>query len=348
MKIAAQDLEKLTAQIFTAAGCQPQEAERVARRLVDANLVGHDSHGAIRIKTYVEWLQAGLLVAGQTLEIVLENAVLAVVDGRSGFGQTIGEQAVQLGIEKCRKQGVSAIALRHCGHLGRIGDWPEMAARAGIISLHFVNTSGKGLLVAPFGGIDRRMSANPIAAGVPVAGREPIVLDISCCTVAEGKIRVALNKGIQLPDGCVIDGDGKPCTDPRTFYEAPGAILPFGGHKGYGLGIIVELLAGALTGGDCTNPVNSTRLHNGMFSIYLDPDHFAKQEELHAEMNRFIEYVKSSRTATPDGEILMPGELEVRNRRSRLLHGIDLDDTTWQQIMSLAGQLNVVYPFDVR
>jgi len=339
MRIAAAELRALTSRIFAAGGCSAEEADRIAWHLVEANLVGHDSHGVIRIKPYMEWLRAGLVIPNQTAKVLFQNDVLAVVDGRSGFGQTIGEQAVQLGLDKSARHGVAVIALRHAGHLGRIGDWPEMAARAGKLSLHFVNTSGKGLLVAPFGGIERRMSANPIAAGVPIEGRDPIVLDISCCTIAEGKIKVAFNKGIPLPEGCVIDSQGQPSTDPKAFYEEPGAILPFGGHKGYGLGIIAEMLAGALTGGDCTNPKNSERLHNGMLSIYLAPDFFAPHDELQTEIIRFVDYVKSSRTTAPNGEVLMPGELEARTRASRLREGIELDETTWGQIRSVAESL---------
>jgi uncharacterized oxidoreductase len=341
MKVTAERLTHIASEIFAKSGCSAAEAACIARHLVDANLVGHESHGVIRIKPYIEWLRAGLVVPDQSASIVFENEVIAVPDGASGFGQTIGEQAVRIGVEKAAKLGVSVIALRRSGHLGRIGDWAEMAAQAGMLSLHFVNTSGKGLLVAPFGGIERRMSANPIAAGVPVDGRDPIVLDISCCTIAEGKIRVALNKNVPLPEGCVIDAQGQPCTDPKAFYEQPGAILPFGGHKGYGLGIIAEMLAGALTGGDCTNPKNAERLHNGMLSIYLEPDFFARHDALQAEIGRFVDYVKSSKTVTPDGEILMPGELESRNRVARLRDGVHLDDTTWQQIRSIAGELGI-------
>jgi len=341
MRIEPRKLIDIASRIFAAAGCSEEEAARIGRHLVEANLVGHDSHGVIRIKTYIEWLQAGLVVANQTMEVVSQNNVMAVIDGKSGFGQSIGEQAVQLGIDKCAKQGVSAIALRHVGHLGRIGDWPQMAAEAGKFSLHYVNTSGKGLLVAPFGGKERRLSANPIAAGVPVEGRDPIVLDISACMIAEGKIKVALNKGVQLPEGCIIDAEGQPSTDPKTFYEDPGAILSMGAHKGYGLGIIAEMLAGALTGGDCTNPKNSERLHNGMLSIYLDPSFFADNAELNAEMNRFIDYVKSSAPVTPGGDILMPGEIEARNRAERSANGIELDDNSWQQISETATSLGV-------
>src|SRR5437660_5870938 len=202
MNIRPDRLCRLTAAILRAAGCDPAEADRIASHLVEANLVGHDSHGVIRVPSYVRWLREGKVLANRTAEIVFENEAIAVLDGRFGFGQTIGEQAVRLGIAKAERHGVAVIALRNTGHLGRIGDWPLLAAEAGKLSLHFVNTTGAGILVAPFGGINRRLSANPIAAGVPVTGRAPIVLDISACTIAEGKIRVALHGGAAVPDGC--------------------------------------------------------------------------------------------------------------------------------------------------
>src|SRR4029077_4149278 len=202
MKLPHERLRNLTSAIFRAAGCSPGEAERIATHLVEANLVGHDSHGVIRVSTYVQWLRAGKVLADRTIQVVFENDVIAILDGQFGFGQTIGEQALRLGIEKSTRHGVAVIALRNSGHLGRIGDWPLMAARAGKLSLHFVNTSGAGILVAPHGGINRRLSANPIAAGVPVAGGSPLILDMSACTIAEGKIRVALNKGVPVPENC--------------------------------------------------------------------------------------------------------------------------------------------------
>lgn len=337
MKLNHDRLRQLTAVIFRQAGCQPAEAERVADHLVEANLVGHDSHGVIRLATYVQWLRTGKVLAGRILQVVFENETIAVVDGQFGFGQTIGEQAVRLGIEKSARHGVAVIALRNSGHLGRIGDWPLLAARAGKLSLHFVNTTGAGILVAPHGGINRRLSANPIAAGVPIAGGSPLLLDISSCTLAEGKIRVALNKGVPVPEGCIIDAAGRPTTDPRVFYaDPPGAILSIGGHKGYGLAFLCEVLAGALTGGGCSNPRNADRIINGMLSIYLDPSMFQSEAGFAAEVNRFIAWVKSSAKATPDGEILVPGEIEERTKAHRLRDGIDVDETTWSQVLATA------------
>ena len=347
MTIRHDRLAALSATIFEAAGCAPDEGRRVAERLVEANLVGHDSHGVIRIPTYVQWLGDGKVFANKSLEVVLESEAVAVVDGQFGLGQTIGEQAMRLGIEKSTKHGVSVIALRNSGHLGRIGDWAEMAARAGKISLHFVNTSGAGNLVAPFGGIERRLSANPIAAGVPDADGEPIILDMSACTIAEGKIKVAFNRGATVPDGCLIDANGDPTNDPRVFYGDPkGAILPIAGHKGYGLGIIIEMLAGALTGGSCTNPANSSRVVNGMLSIIIDRGFFGADEAFFTEVKRYVGYVKSSRLVAENGEILMPGDIERRNKTQRSENGIELDEVTWGQIRETCQRLKIERQFD--
>ena len=335
-------LRRIVSDLFAAAGCRPAEHERIAHYLVEANLVGHDSHGVIRVPTYIDWLRAGKVVPNQALAIVFENDALAVVDGQFGFGQVMGEQAMKLGIAKAGLQGVAVVALRNSGHLGRIGDWAEMAAHAGKVSLHFVNTSGGGILVAPFGGSQRRLSANPIAAGVPVKSGPPIILDISTCTVAEGKIKVAFNKGTKVPDGCLLDAEGNPTNDPKAFYAVPpGAILPVGGHKGYSLSVIAEVLAGALSGGSCSH-FGVDRVANNMLSIIFDPTFFQSAGKFSEEIDAFITHVKSSRTVMPDGEILMPGEPEARTRARKLREGIEIDDTTWGQIVATGESLGVL------
>jgi len=341
MKIQHDRLRKLTTAIFTAAGCHEAEAERISHYLVEANLAGHDSHGVLRIPSYVDWLRTGKVYANKVIKVVFENEVIAVVDGEFGFGQSLGEQAMKLGITKSERHGVAVVALRNSGHLGQIGAWALMAARANRISIHFVNTSGAGILVPPHGGISRRISANPIAAGIPVENGSPLVLDISTSTIAEGKIRLALNKGVPVPDGCLIDAQGRPTNDPKVFYgNPPGAILPFGGHKGYGLAMIAEMLAGALTGSSCSNP-NATRVVNGMLTIILSPRFFLSEEEFHQEARRFIDYVRSSEKVSPDADILMPGELEERTRRQRMRDGIEVDETTWKQIIETCRALKI-------
>jgi uncharacterized oxidoreductase len=345
MKIPAKDLREFVTQIFVAAGCNQAEADCIAEHLVEANLVGHDSHGVIRVSYYTTWLSEGKVYANRDLTTLFENDSMALVDGQLGFGQSIGKQVMKLGIEKCDQQGVSVIALRNSGHLGRIGHWAEMAVRANKLSLHFVNTSGLGMLVAPTGGINRRLSANPVAVGIPVLNGNPIIFDISTSVVAEGKLKVALNKNVPVPDGCIIDAEGKPTNDPKEFYgPPPGAILPFGGHKGYGLGIVAEILAGALTTSGCSVP-NATRLEQGMLTIIIDPARLSALDVFSDEVSRFVEFVKSSETVTPDAEILVPGDIERRNRQQRLLDGIELDENSWKQLCDTANLLEVSPPF---
>jgi uncharacterized oxidoreductase len=341
MFISQGGLVRIVEDVFAALGSRPEERHRVARYLVEANLVGHDSHGVIRVPAYVDWVRAGKVVVNQETKIVFENDVIAIVDGQFGFGQVMGEEAMRIGIAKAARHGVSVVALRNSGHLGRIGDWAEMAANEGHVSLHFVNTSGGGILVAPFGGNQRRLSADPIAAGVPVAGGAPIILDMSTCTIAEGKVKVALHKGTTVSDGCLVDSDGRPSNDPKTLYGPPaGALLPLGGHKGYGLGVVAEILAGALGGGSCSH-FGVDRVANNMLSIILEPKVFSSNDAFTDEVSRFIAHVKSSRTVTPDDEILMPGEPEARTRARRLREGIEIDDTTWSQLLATARSLDV-------
>ncbi len=343
MTIRSNDLAALIAAVFGNAGSSEQEAETIARRLVEANLAGHDSHGAIRVPAYVEWVEAGTLIPNQSISTVFENDAAAVVDGNFGFGQVVGEQAVALGIEKCAAFGLSMVGLRNAGHVGRVGDWAIQAAGAGLLSMHFVNTSGGGILVAPWGGTDRRLSANPIAAGIPAPGRAPLIVDMSTCVIAEGKIRVARNKGAPVPEGAILDGAGRPTTDPERFYaDPPGAILPIAGHKGYVLSVLVEALAGALTGGGSSHPGNpaADRVSNGMLSIFIDPATVAG-EAFGNDIERLVAWTKTARKAEGVTEILMPGDPENRMRAERLANGIPLDDTTLEQLAGAARKVGV-------
>ncbi|HMO83290.1 MAG TPA: malate/lactate/ureidoglycolate dehydrogenase [Lacipirellulaceae bacterium] len=334
-------LRSVVAQIFGAGGSNAHESERLAHYLVEANLAGHDSHGVIRVTYYVDYVRRGQIQVNQRAVVVHETDCMLVVDGGSGFGQVVGEDAMQLTATKCAQSGVCVVAIRNCGHLGRIGDWPMLLAQQGMASLHFVNTTGYGILVAPFGGIDRRLSANPIAAGIPRSGAAPIILDISTAAIAEGKLKVARNKGASAPDNCLIDAQGQPTNDPNAFYaEPPGAILAFGGHKGYGLGLIAEIMAGALTGSGCSRP-GAERLLNGMLSIAIDPQRIPREFDFTAEIESFIAYVKSSRPTRPGQLILVPGELEEQTRAERTRDGVPLDGATQKALRATMKRLSL-------
>jgi len=356
--VPAPTLERFIADIFAAAGCAPDEAARISYHLMGANLTGHDSHGVIRTPRYVQWLQEGKVLPGQSLTIVNESPTHAVVDGNFGFGQTIGPLAVDLGIAKAKSVGMAAIALRCSGHIGRIGDWAERAAAQGLLSIHFVNVS-EGELVAPFGGVDRRFSTNPVCIGVPAQGDEPmLLLDMATSLVAEGKVLVASNGGKPLPEGSLISPDGVRSTNPEVLYgpltplaprdpaKGDGALRAFGEHKGSGLAFMCEILAGVLTGGATSGPIpggKRGRISNGMFSIYIDPAHFGATD-FAAKAAEYAQYVKASRPEVAGNEVLVPGEPEARTRADRLANGVPLQVDTWNALRAVGESLGVAAP----
>jgi len=346
-------LRALVGDTFIAAGCSPEEAGRIAHYLTESNLSGHESHGVLRVPRYLHWLHDGRILRNQEISIISDNDVLAVVDGNFGFGQTIGPQAVRLGLEKVKHTGLAMVALRNSGHLGRIGDWAEMAAADGMISIHFVNTSGLGLLVAPFGGAERRMSTNPVCIGIPDPGGESLILDFATSVVAEGKVLNALGGGKPLPEGSLIDGDGTLSTDPALIYgvqdstqpldvrSGSGAICAMGAHKGSGLSFMCEVLAGALTGSGCSRP-GMQRLSNGMLSIYVAPDFLTAESNFADELRNYVAFFRSAAPAAVGGEVLCPGEPETRNRARRSVEGVPLPASTWQSLLDAAEQSGVV------
>jgi uncharacterized oxidoreductase len=343
-RFAANELAAIAARVFAAAGSNAEEARLIADHLVEANLVGHDSHGVIRIKKYVDWAKAGQVLSNRHVGIVADRGAALLLDGACGYGQVIGCEAMALAAERCARFGFAVVALRNSGHLGRIGAWPEQLAAAGYVSFHFVNTSGFGILVTPHGGSDRRLSANPLAAGAPVQGGAPLILDIATSVIAEGKIQVARNKGEKIAPGQILDGGGRPTDDPERFYAKPlGAILPFGGHKGSGLSVFCEIIAGSLTGGFASNPAAPTarRLLNNMTSLVFDPAAFGGNDFFAGDLARLIEWAKASPPLVPGGAVLLPGEIERVTRQKRLAEGIPLDRETIAQIKAAATSLAV-------
>jgi uncharacterized oxidoreductase len=346
VSIAPQRLKDYVASVFRAAGSEPDEAEVVADHLVEANRAGHDSHGVMRVYKYVDWVKAGQVVPNRHAGIVVDRGAMVLVDGGFGYGQVIGREAMAIGAERARAHGFAVVSIRNAGHLGRIGAWAEQLADAGLASFHFVNTSGFGILVAPHGGSDRRLSANPLAAGVPVAGGRPLILDIATSVVAEGKIQVMKNKGEQLAPGLVVDGAGRPTTDPAAFYaDPPGAIFPFGGHKGSGLSVFCEVLAGSLSGGFASNPQSPTagRLVNNMLTLAFDPAAFGGTDFFAADVHRLIDWAKASRPIEPGGAVLLPGEIEDRMRVERR-DAIPIDGETFHKIVAAGESVGVPAP----
>jgi hydroxycarboxylate dehydrogenase B len=348
--IKVENLINFVAEVFSHSESSPEEARRIATYLTTANLTGHDSHGVIRVPVYIRWKTMGSVVPNQTAEVVVDTPSLAVVDGKFGYGQTVTPQAVKIGIEKCRKAGLAAVALRNAGHIGRVGDWAEMAAAEGLVSVHFVNAAGS-LLVAPFGGVQRRFSTAPYCVGIPRQGQDPIVLDFATSIVAEGKVLVSSRGGKKLPKGALIDSDGTLSEDPAVLYGAysaegardhtkgTGAIRAFGEHKGSGLAFICELLGGALTGTGATS--SGRRFANGMLAFYVDPKVVDTSNFFDGEISRYVDFIRETKPVAGVDSVLIPGDPERKMRAERTKNGVPLPDDTWAAIVNTAREVGV-------
>ena len=345
MLIGERQLRGVVAEIFRRGGSENQEAELVAGHLVDANLAGHDSHGVGLIPKYVEDLRADLLKPNVSATLVKDSGAVMLFDGGRGFGARIAREVMTQGIERCRETGVLLVVLRGAHHIGRVGAYGEQSIAAGLVSIHFVNVNDHIPLVAPFGGSEARYSTNPFCVAMPGSPRTPpILLDMATSQVAFGKVKVAYNKGKSVPEGSLLDASGRPTTDPRAMFTDPrGAMLPVGEHKGSGLALVCELLAGVLSGRGTMQP-GTPRLGgiiNNMLTVIIDPARLVDESWLHAELDAMVEYVKSSRRLDPDTPVLVAGEPEQGSREQRSRDGIPMDDTTWEEILVAAESLGV-------
>ena len=325
--------------IVAAAGSSSEEAARVASNLVEANLRGHDSHGVGMVPRYIDAVLEGGLAVNAHVAVRQDSGALLTLDGQRGYGQVIGAEAMALGAARAKEHGVCVVGLAHSHHLGRIGHWAEQCVAEGLVSIHFVNVLARPI-VAPFGGRDARLGTNPFCVGIPRPGKEPVILDFATSKIAQGKTRVAYNKGEPIAAGTIIDNHGEPTTDPRyTVIEPTGALLPFGEHKGAGLALICELLGGALAGGATAAPITDGRRQvlNSMFSILVDPARLGTAANLAAEMEAFVAFATASPPAAGVERVRTPGEPERETRAARLRDGVPVDAVTWAEIVA-AGE----------
>lgn len=339
--------ESLTATahaVLRAAGCADEEATIVAEHLVAANLAGHDSHGVGMLPSYVDFLNRGLFIANQTPAVVREQGAVIVTDARRGMGQHMAKRALDLAIPRARELGACVLALRESAHIGRIGAYAEYCAAAGLASTHFVNVVDHPPVVAPYGGSDGRFTTNPFAAALPGEnGPEPL-LDMATSTIALGKARVAHNRGVPVPEGTLLDKQGRPTTDPEALIERKeGALTAFGLHKGSGLAIMCELFAGALSGGRTIQPDHERHgsILNNMISIVMDPAAFGDPAAIRREARAFADYVKGSPPAPGVEAVLLPGEPEHRARAERAAAGVAVEDRTIAQIREAGASVGL-------
>jgi uncharacterized oxidoreductase len=343
----APELTEFATRLFIDAGVPGDEARVVSESLVGANLRGHDSHGVMRVPQYIDFVEKGIYRTGVALEVEHETPAVVTCDGQWGFGQVQAHRLVDLIVPKAQALGISAGSARDCGHIGRLGEYAEKAAEAGLILIATVNNNGAGQRVAPPGGIEPRLGTNPLCAAVPTAG-DPVVLDFGTSVVAEGKVRVYNINKRPVPEGWLLDPQGRPTTDPSVLYNPPlGSILPMGGaqaYKGFGLGLVLDMLAGGLSGGRSSHPGAPPAKGNNVLFLALDPARFAGRDALLREATVVAEYVRDTPRAPGVDTILLPGDPERRTLERRSAEGIPIEEAHWAKLCEVATRLGTAVP----
>jgi uncharacterized oxidoreductase len=341
--VKADKLTEVVRSIVKAGGSTDREAELVSTNLVEANLKGHDSHGVGMIPRYIESMKEGGLTVNAHVSVVMDAGVMLTLDGNQGYGQVMGYEAMELGAERARRNGVCVLGLSNAHHIGRIGHWAEQCIGHGLVSIHFVNVRSRPI-VAPFGGSDARHGTNPFCVGIPRPGKDAIVLDFATSMIAQGKTRVAHNKRVELAPGTIIDNEGRPTVNPRYTVIPPfGAILPFGEHKGSGLALVCELLGGAMSGGKTwVGPADNRRqVINGMFSILVDPQKMGTGENLAREMEAYVAWHTASPPVPGVDHVKIAGEPERQWKKQRLAEGVPVDPNTWEEIIGAGAKVGL-------
>ena len=351
--LQAPALETLVAGILRGCGSSQAEARAVAETLVLANLSGHDSHGVGMVPRYVDAVLQGGLQPNAAVKVNLDIGTMLALDGQRGFGQVVGEQAMQMALERARAHGSCIMTLGNAHHLGRIGHFAEMAVAQGLVALHFVNVLSRPI-VAPWGAADGRFGTNPCCIGIPLKGREPFVLDFATSRVAQGKMRVAHNQGRQVAPGTLIDEHGRATTDPGVVVVPQGngllgALLTFGEYKGYGMAVACELLGGALSGGGTwhrpTDP-DVRAVVNGMLTVLIDPERLGTRGAFDQEAPAFVDWLRSGPVAQGFDGVQLAGDPERAARAQRRLEGIDIDPQTWQELVVAGHKVGFTVPAD--
>lgn len=346
-RIDAKKLEEFAVALLHAGGATEEEAAVIGRSLVEANLSGYDSHGVMRIPYYVNNVVKEETISDAPLTVIRQSDCHLVADANWGFGRVQAGRLLEALIAKAHAHGMGVGTLIHASHIGRLGEYCELAAAEQLVSIMMVNTHGATRRVAPPGGIAPRLGTNPLAMGAPHPDG-PIVLDFSTSATAEGKVRVKKISGEPCPEGWLLDSSGQPTTDPNTLYaNPPGTILPMGGsqtYKGFGLSLLIEIFAGALSGGLCARETPETPNGNCVFMMVADPEHFGGCEYFTVEVAKLTDFIRGCPRAPGVDRILLPGDPERMQREDRLANGVPLDDENLAQLLELAQTLTLPPP----
>jgi len=335
-RITVNELREFCKKIYVKAGASEEEAKIVVDQLIQANLYGHDSHGILRTIEYCDYIKRGIIKTNVEPVVVKENAFALVMDGRWGFGQVAVYRAMKKVISKAKKKGVGIATVFNCNHCGMLGYFTSMASRENMIGFAAANSVA---MVAPYGSRERILGTNPISISIPAKKYKPFLLDFATSVVSGGTIELARARKEKIPLGWLINDEGKPTTNPEDYEahkeEKHGALLPFGGYKGSGICMAIEIICGILARGG----ISKTTTDNGVFLAALDIEFFRPIEEFKAEIDKLIDLVKGSKKAEGFDEIFYPGEIEYRKEERLRKEGIFIDDDLWNRLLKLEKEL---------
>lgn len=337
-------LRDLCFQIFGAAGIPEEDACIVSDHLVESHLVGHDSHGTWLLPGYVRSMRKRY-VCWDEHEVVRETPSLAIIDGRGANGIVAINKALKIAVKKARNATFGFVGLRRVTHICRLGDYPPRIANEGMIGMVWLN--GGGLFMAPFGSADRRLRPEPIAFSAPREKGSPVMLDMTMSVVAGGKIEQKIIRDESLPEGWLVDQRGEYVTDPKLYRkDQKTGVLPLGGlqfgHKGQGLGMMVEMLVGPLSHAGCTKGEGDGG--GGVMVLAIDIEAFTDLETYKQEVEGLAKWVCSAKPLPGYDRVYAPGEIEEENRKQSLQKGIDIAKQTWDEIGEIAAEVGVQMP----
>lgn len=340
--VSAESLESFVTQAFRSVGCDDSGARDMAHCLVQTNLWGVDSHGVLRVGKYVDRLQNGSMNGTPDIKVLQAGAGLEVLDADNGSGYVAGRAAMARAIELAKEQSIAAVGIMRSNHCGATSLYARMALDHDMIGIAMTNVAPNMVMT---GGSEPITGNNPIAVAVPTFGDFPFVLDISLSAVAGGKLLVAAKSGEEIPLGWATDKEGRPTTDPKAGFD--GFLLPLGGHKGFGLSLLVDILCGVITGGSFQHQLKSMYRYPGDPSntahlmIVINPLVFLSKEQLKQRMGDFVNTIKASPMWDPEAEMLLPGEIEYREEQQRLRHGIPIPAALLEELLEIGNELNL-------
>ena len=339
----AAELDDFIRKVLTTAGADERNAGRVAEALVSSSLCGVDTHGILHLPGYVEQIQTGVIVPTAWPEILQEDATSARVGGNWTFGHVTAKYGMEVAIQKASTHNVAVVSIVQVNHIGRLGEYAEMAAAKGMFSMVWAGGFGEERPVTvPYGGRQPILSTNPIGIGFPGGKGHPLIIDYATTAIAGSKVMVARDKGTPLPPGSVVDRNGNPTTDPAAYDG--GAHLPFGAHKGYALMLAVEFFGRILSGADAfaeENRGGPIFRHSGVTMVAVRADLFQPFADYAACAGEFTDRVRSVPPAPGFEEVLIPGDLEARRRETRKHDGIPIPPPLWQRLQDLADSLGL-------